>query len=99
MKRAQVKRSSRLLDLASLVLIGAGALVFVFAYARMESLRTRPHQEFVPFQTEYFGRTREHARLTRTSRVGLFLCGAGIVIGLSAAAHAYIIGRNDDATA
>lgn len=95
MKRAEVKRSSRLLDLASLALICIGAVVFLFAYVRMENLRTRPHEEFVPFQTEYFGRTREHARLARTSRVGLFLCGAGVVIGLSAAAHAYIIARDE----
>lgn len=95
MKRAKVKRSSRLLDLASLALIGVGAVVFLFAYARMENLRTRPHQEFVRFETEYFERTREHARLARTSRVGLVLCGVGVMIGLSAAAHAYIIAGRD----
>lgn len=95
MKRAEVKRSSRLIDLASLALIGVGAVVFLFAGVQMENLRTRPHQEFIPYETEYFGRTREHARLTRTSRVGLVLCGVGVVIGLSAAAHAYIIARRD----
>lgn len=99
MSRAQVKRSSRIIDVASLVLICAGGLVYLFAYARMENLRTRPHEEFVPFQTEAWARTREHARLTQTSRVGLVLSGAGVLIGLSAAAHAYIIARRDDASA
>ena len=93
MKRAEVRRSSRIIDIASLVLICAGCLVFLLAYVGMENLRTRAHEEFVPFQTELWERTREHGRLTRVSRAGMLLCGTGILIGLSAAAHAYIIAR------
>lgn len=93
MRRADVKRSSRIIDVMSLTLICVGALVYLFAFVRMEAMRTRPYQEFVPFQTEPFARTREHARLTRVSHVGLGLCGVGVLVGLSAAAHAYIIAR------
>lgn len=96
MKRSEVRRSSRFIDLASLVLICAGGLVYLFAFVRMEDLRGRPDEEFVPFQTEVFARSREHARLTRTSHIGLGLCGAGVVVALSAAAHAHIIGRRKD---
>ncbi len=96
MIRSRVTRSSRILDLASLALLCAGALVYLFAYRRMEDLRTRPYQEFVRFETEAFARTREHTRLTRTSRNGLILCGAGVVLALSAAAHAHIIARRKD---
>lgn len=67
--------------------------MYLLAYSRMEQLRTRPYQEFVPHETEAFAQTREHARLTRTSGIGLALCGAGVVVALSAAAHARIIAR------
>jgi hypothetical protein len=92
-RRSEIGRSSRLIDLASLVLFCAGGLLYLFAYFRMEDLRTRPYQEFVPFETEAFARTREHRRLTRTSHVGLALCGAGLIAALSAAVHARIIAR------
>ena len=91
-----VPRSSRIIDLASLVVLAGGALLYVFAYLGMEDLRSRPYVEFVPFETELFERTREHARLTRTSHIGLALCGAGVVIALSGAAHARIISRRKE---
>jgi hypothetical protein len=95
--RPRVPRSSRIIDLLSLVLVSAGGLLYVFAYLGMDDLRSRPHTEFVPHETELFERTREHARLTRTSRIGLGLCVAGVVVALSAAAHAHIIGRRSEA--
>ena len=85
-----------MIDVASLILICAGGLLYLATFVRMENLRTRPHQDFVPFQSELWGRTREHARLTRLSNVGLGLAGAGILVGLSAAAHAYIIARRKE---
>lgn len=91
MKRADVQRSSRLIDVASLALIAVGALLYLAAFVRMENLRTRPHEDFVPFQTEAWGRTREHARLTRMSQFGVVVAGIGVLVGLSAAGHAYII--------
>ena len=96
MKRSDVGRSSRIIDVASLVLVCLGGLLYLFAYVRMEALRTRPHEEFIPFVTEAWARTREHARLTRTSQIGLALCGASVIVGLSAAAHAYIIARRKE---
>lgn len=96
MKRSGVTRSSRLLDVASIALVCAGGLVYLFAYLGMEDLRARPHREFVPFETEAFERTREHARLTRTSYLGLGLSGAGVLLALSAAAHAHIIARRSE---
>jgi hypothetical protein len=94
--RPRVPRSSRIIDIASLVLVGVGGLLYVFAYLGMEDLRSRPYREFMPGQTELFERTREHAELTRTSRIGLGLCAAGVVVALSAAAHAHIIGRRKE---
>jgi hypothetical protein len=47
-KRAEIKRSSRLLDLGSLILICAGGVLYLVAYLGMENLRTRPYEEFVP---------------------------------------------------
>ena len=93
MRASGVPRSSRIIDVASLALVCVGALLYLFAYLGMEDLRSRPYKEFVPFETELFERTREHARLTRTSRIGLGLCAAGVVVALSAAAHAHIICR------
>lgn len=96
MKRSEVGRASRIIDVASLALLAAGGLLYLGAFVRMENLRTRPHEEFVPFQTEAWARTREHARLTRMSQIGLVVAGVGMVVGLSAAGHAYIIaGRRD----
>jgi hypothetical protein len=96
MRRVGVARSSRMLDLASLALVCGGGLIYLFAYLRMDELRTRPYQEFVPAETELFARTREHSRLTRISYVGLALGGAGVIVALSAAAHARIIARRKD---
>ena len=99
MKRSEVKRSSRMIDLASLLLVCVGGVVYLVAYFGMEELRRRPHEEFVPAETVFFGRTRELTRLTRVSYVGLGLCGVGVLVALSAAAHAHIIARKDDVIA
>jgi hypothetical protein len=85
-----------MIDVGSIALLCAGGLLYLFAYVRMEDLRTRPYQEFVPFETEAFARTREHARLMRTSYLGLGLCGGGVLLALSAAAHALIIARRKE---
>jgi hypothetical protein len=86
----KVPAASRTIDRASMTLIALGAAIYIFAWVRMEELRTRVHTDFVPFQTELNERTREHARLSRTSRIGLFLAGTGVLVGVSAAIHAYI---------
>lgn len=81
------------MDLASVALIALGAAIYLFAWGRLEELRTRPYEEFVAFQTVAFARTTEHARLTTTSWIGLVLAGAGVAVGFSAAAHAHILRR------
>jgi hypothetical protein len=93
MRSSQVTKASRAIDLASVALIALGAAIYLFAWGRLEELRTRPHEEFVPLQTVAFARTTEHARLTTTSWIGLVLAGTGVAVGVSAAAHAYISRR------
>jgi len=88
-----------MIDLASLLLVCVGGVVYLVAYFGMEELRRRPHEEFVPAETVFFGRTRELTRLTRVSYVGLGLCGVGVLVALSAAAHAHIIARKNDVIA
>lgn len=85
--------TSRLIDIASLVLVLTGAWLYMNAFAGMRELRNRPPEDFVRGETVAWGRLAEHQRLTRTSRIGLGIIGAGIVVGLSAAAHARQISR------
>jgi hypothetical protein len=89
----KVGRLSRLIDLASLILILAGGALYLKAYFGMQELRSRPEAEFIRGESVAFGRIAEHARLTRVSRVGLAIAGLGLIVGLSAAAHARQIAR------
>lgn len=96
MRASGVARSSRIIDVASLILVAVGGVLYWIAYLGMEDLRVRPYEEFVPQQTELYARTREHARLTRMSHIGLAVCAAGVVVALSAAAHARIISERTE---
>lgn len=82
-----------MIDLASMLLLLAGGALYAFAWARLENLRTRPHEAFVPGQTVAFARTAEHARLSRISTFGLSVAGLGVIVGVSAAAHAKALAR------
>ena len=85
--------TSRLIDLVSLALVLGGSWLYMNAFAGMRELRNRPQEEFVRGETVAWGRLAEHQSLTRTSRVGLGMIGLGVVVGLSAAAHARQIAR------
>jgi hypothetical protein len=85
--------ASRLIDVLSLGLVLGGAWLYMNAFAGMRELRNRPQEEFVRGETVAWGRLAEHQRLTRTSRIGLGIIGLGVVVGLSAAAHARQIAR------
>ncbi len=89
----RVGRFGRALDAASLGLILVGGLVYLRSYLGMRQIRDRVPTEFVRGQTVLFGGIAEYARLEWWAKVGLTLAGAGIVVGLSAAAHAHIIAR------
>ena len=91
-------RTSRLIDAASMVLVGVGGWLFLSAFFGMRELRNRPPDDFVRGQTVAFARTAEHARLTRTSRIGLGVVGFGMLVGLSAAMHARQIARRNQTT-
>lgn len=93
MKRSAVGRISRAIDLASLVLILGGAVVFVAAYFGMQTVSESPETPFVPGTIEAYALTNEYLRLRRLSYIGLALIGAGIAVGLSAAAHAHKIAK------
>lgn len=88
-----VQRSSRLIDLASVLLLAAGGIIWAFAWSGLEELRRRPPEEFVPGRTVAFARTAEHARLARISTLGLSVAGLGVIVGVSAAAHAQVLAR------
>jgi hypothetical protein len=87
----KVGRLSRALDLASLVLILIGGVLYVRAFLGMQQIRKRGLTEFVRGSTEVYESINEHARLSRISTIGLVIAGAGLFVGLSAAAHARII--------
>jgi hypothetical protein len=84
---------SRAIDGASLTLILAGVGLFVLAYLGMIEVRDAPEVPFVPGTLEAYELTNKYLRLKRWSYVGLGLIGAGILVGLSAAVHAYKIAR------
>ena len=84
---------SRLIDGVSLALVVGGVWLYLSAFAGMRELRNRPPEQFVRGETVAWGRLAEHGRLTRTSRIGLGIIGLGVVVGLSAAAHARQIAR------
>jgi hypothetical protein len=85
--------TSRIIDLVSLMLVLGGVWLYLSAFTGMRELRNRPAEEFVRGETVAWGRLAEHEQLMRTSRIGLILIGAGVVVGLSAAVHARQIAR------
>jgi hypothetical protein len=92
-----VRRSSRLIDLVSLVLIVGGASLYIHAYVGMEAIRTARETPFVRDTMEAFELTNKYLRYEKRSYIGLGLVGAGVVVGLSAAAHAHNIRRREAA--
>lgn len=82
-----------MIDVASILLLLAGGAIWGFAWFGLEDLRMRPHEEFVPHRTVAFARTAEHAKLTRISVLGLSVAGLGMIVGVSAAAHAQRLAR------
>lgn len=97
MTRPAVGPLSRAIDLASLLLILAGAALYLRAYIGMEEIRTSPEVPFARGTVEAFELSKRHVRLKQLSYVGLGLVGAGLVVGLSAAAHAHKIRRSQGA--
>jgi hypothetical protein len=93
-----VRRSSRIIDLVSLVLILAGAALYIRAYVGMEAIRTTPETPFTRGTMEAFELTNRYLRLQQRSYLGLALVSAGLLVGLSAAAHAHKIRRSEAAT-
>jgi hypothetical protein len=84
-----VGRASRAIDAASLVLIVAGAALYLWSYVGMGELRLRAAgASFQPGTTEAFASMREWARLHRMSWAGVGLAVIGIGVGVYAAMHA-----------
>jgi hypothetical protein len=79
-----VARSSRMIDVASLVLVVGGAVCYVWAYAGMRALRVAVHD---PNAAIFAGYVR-FVRLTQLSILGLIMIGLGVVVGVGAAIHA-----------
>ena len=80
----RVTRSSRIIDVVSLVLVVAGAACYLWAYAGMQALRQTSHD---PNAAIFAGYTR-FVRLWQLSVVGLVAVGLGVLVGIGAALHA-----------
>ncbi|HEY8175211.1 MAG TPA: hypothetical protein VIF32_05950 [Gemmatimonadaceae bacterium] len=79
-----VGRTSRMIDVASLALVVAGASCYVWAYWGMTALRLAAHD---PNAAIFAGYTR-FVRFYQLSVVGLTVVGLGVVVGVGAAIHA-----------
>ena len=79
-----LKRSSRLLDVASLVLVLAGATCVGGSYVGMRRLRDSAHDPKAPI---FAGYTR-HVRLTQLSYLGFGALAGGVMLAVYAAMHA-----------
>jgi hypothetical protein len=79
-----VARSSRMIDVASLVLVVAGVGCYLWAYAGMQTLRQMTHD---PNAALFAGYTR-FVRLHQLSILGLSVTGLGVLVGIGAALHA-----------
>jgi hypothetical protein len=79
-----VARSSRLIDVASLVLVVAGSGCYLLAYAGMRALQASIHD---PSAAIFAGYVR-FVRLWQLSVVGLIAVGLGVLVGVGAAIHA-----------
>jgi hypothetical protein len=88
-----VGRLSRRIDAASLLLILAGSTLFLNAYLGMEEVKNTVDKPFERGTMEAFALTNRYLLLKKRSYIAIGLVGAGIVVGLSAAAHAHKIAR------
>ena len=77
-------RSSRMIEVASLVLVIAGGACYLWAYAGMRALRVAVHD---PGAELFAGYTR-FVRLWQLSVVGLTAVALGVLVGVWAALHA-----------
>jgi len=80
----RVARSSRIIDVVSLVLVVAGAACYLWAYAGMKALR----QATPDPNAELFAGYTRFVRLWQLSVVGLTSVGLGVAVGIWAALHA-----------
>ena len=87
MSRTPVTRLGRILDVVSLVVILAGALLFAQAFLGMKALRDQRETAFVAGTTEAFAALNQYYRLQRLSWLGGGLAVVGIGVALSAAWH------------
>ena len=87
MTRPPVSRLGRKLDIVSLVLVAAGAIVFLQAFLGMKELRDQREAEFVPGTTEAYAALNRYYRLQRLSYLGAGIAVLGIGVALSAAWH------------
>lgn len=85
MTRRPVTRLGRQLDIVSLLLVAAGALLFLQAFVGMKQLRDQRETEFVAGSTEAFAALNRYYRLQRLSYLGVGLAVVGVGVGLSAA--------------
>ena len=87
MSRTPVTRLGRILDVVSLVVILAGALLFAQAFLGMKALRDQRETDFVAGTTEAFAALNQYYRLQRLSWLGGGVAVGGIGVALSAAWH------------
>jgi hypothetical protein len=95
--RRPVTRLGRILDGVSLVVILAGALLFVQAFLGMKALRDQRETDFVAGSTEAFAALNQYYRLQRLSYLGAGLAALGIGVALSAAWHNRKFSKGDGA--
>ena len=70
--------------MASLALVALGVILYIWAYAQMDVLRTTAHDPNAPIFANY---TR-FVRLMQVSYVGIGAVVTGILVGVGAAIHA-----------
>lgn len=84
---AQVGRLARLIDLAALVCLVAGVGMYVYAQQGMKALAAG-RMRYAQLSGQEGGWNLTHwSNLLLTSRVGLGLASAGVVIGIAAFVH------------
>ena len=96
MTRPPVTRLGRQLDIVSLILVLAGALVFLWAFAGMLELKDLRASEFVPGTTEAYAALNRYYRLQRLSYLGVGIAVLGIGVALSAAWHNRKFSKQED---
>ena len=87
MTRPPVTRLGRRLDIVSLILLAAGAILFLQAFLGMKELRDQRETAYVPGTTEAYAALNRYYRLQRLSYLGAGIAVLGIGVALSAAWH------------